>query len=88
MKRVRYCFSRFPEVEDQVIGKIILTNMFPLPKLFKGWLIFVPPIDPTKTICLTPAALAVSNHDMISAFETRENDVKKKEQSNHSPVSI
>ena len=34
--------------------------MLALPILFKGWLIFVPPIDPTKTICLTPAALAVS----------------------------
>ena len=33
--------------------------MLALPMLFKGLFMFVPPIDPTKTICLTPAALAV-----------------------------
>lgn len=35
------------------------TSMFPFPSLLRGWSGFVPPMDPTKTICLTPAALAV-----------------------------
>jgi len=43
----------------KVLEKIRLTSIFPFPKLFKGWLGFVPPIDPTNTICFTPAALAV-----------------------------
>jgi len=43
----------------EVKEKTLLTSIFPLPKLFKGWLRSVPPIDPTNTMCFTPAALAV-----------------------------
>ena len=46
---------------SEVKKKTLLTNIFPLPKLFKGLLRSVPPIDPTNTICFTPAALAVSS---------------------------
>jgi len=34
---------------------------------------FVPPIDPTKTICLTPAALAVTTNDNPSSSTPRLN---------------
>lgn len=38
--------------------KAVQTNIFPSPNLFNGLLRSVPPIDPTSTICFTPATLA------------------------------
>jgi hypothetical protein len=37
------------------------TKMLPSPILFSVLLVSVPPMDPTKTMCFTPAALAASN---------------------------
>lgn len=34
------------------------TKILPFPMLLRGWLTSVPPIDPTSTICFTPASLA------------------------------
>lgn len=42
--------------------------MLALPMLFKGLFMFVPPIDPTKTICLIPAALAVQKRQDHQPF--------------------
>lgn len=54
------------------------TRIFPFPKLFKGWFRSVPPIDPTNTICFTPAVFAVNMDNMIQAIQYQSEHIENK----------